>query len=268
MGAAERIEDRKRQVLQDLAELADQVAVGEVEAGTAQRLRGLYERELVEIGRALSAIDGPDASQHDAPEDDVAPLGSLRAVAVSGAVLLIVLTGLIVWAGGGLGSDSSDDDGASTAPTGAAGSINVDSMSIEELEQSLADFPDSAVVRLALADRYLVAGDQLVALEHYLVVASGDAAPEARSRAMARVGYLSYVTGQHESARETLLESISFDPGNTEAMLYLGYVFWEGLGDEAAAIPYFESVIADPSMPPEVVAAVSDLLAAARRGDG
>lgn len=265
--ARERLEDRRRQVVADLAELEDQVAGGEIEPPTAQRLREVYATELAEIEAALAETGDAPVPEEDEPEEPRPPRGFSPAVAVGAAALLGILTGLIIWAGTGSGPGSSASPDSSSTATVAAGAIDIAALSTEELESALASFPDSADVRLALADRYLSQGDRKAALEHYLVVAAGDASPQQKSRALARVGYLSYATGQYEAARDTLLESLSLNEDNTEAMLYLGYVLLNGLGDEAGAITYFERVVADPAMPPEVVEAVSGIIADARRGE-
>jgi len=99
-------------------------------------------------------------------------------------------------------------------------------------------------------------------------VSSGDGPPNARSRAFTRVGYLSYATSQYGAALDALTESLALDETNTEAMLYMGYVLINGFDDVQSAIPYFEAAIADPSMPREIVDAVSEILAGATRGDG
>ncbi len=266
--ARERLEYKRRQVARDMDELDGQVEDDQVESDTAERLRWVYEEELTDIDEALSTIVDPPVREVAHPEDSQPVRGfSFAQVARAGA-MLAVLTGLIIWAGTGSGTDPSGSEDSSPLATVEAGAIDIGSMSDAELEDALASFPESAVVRLALADRHLAQGDQQRALEHYLVVVTGEASPQDKSRALARVGYLSYATGQHKSARETLLESLYLDEDNTEAMLYLGYVLLNGFGDEAAAIPYFERVIADPSMPPEVVEAVSAVVANARGGQG
>ncbi len=264
----ERLEYRRGQVARDIEELEDQVESGQVESLTADRLRGVYGEELTEIDEALAAIGDVPVQEEETLEDTGRVRGfSFTAVVVAGT-LLTVLTGLIIWAGTASGPDPSATGDSSREVIMDAGEIDINAMSEADLEDALARFPDSTMVRLAVADRHLARGDKAGALGHYLVVAEGDALPHEKSRALARVGYLSYATGQHELAKGTLLESLSFNEDNTEAMLYLGYVLLNGFGDEAGAIPYFERVVADPSMPSEIVEAVAEILDDARRGKG
>ncbi len=252
----ERIEDRRSQVVTDLEELSGQVDAGELDSETADRLRHVYTAELAEIDSALAVV--ADTPTRDEESVEPTALRLSRPVAIGGAMLLGILTGIIILLG-----TRSTSDVAATPPEVAveAGAVDVASMSIEDLESSLASFPESVTARLALADRYLAAGQRTDALEHYLIVAAGEAQPADLSRALARIGYLSYVTGQYEAARGALLDSLLYDTDNTEAALYLGYVLLNGFNDMEAATVYFEQALADPTMPLEIAHAVSDILA-------
>ncbi len=270
----DRLEDRRRQVARDLAELEEQVAEGEVEAETAERLREVYSSELLEIDEALSLIPVSEPTEVVAVEATPSDGTGGRAVgfstraAVGAASLLAVITGLIVWAGGGFELPWSQAE-ASPAVTVPGGPIDIASMSAVELEAYLEQFPASVDVRLALADRHLAEGDTEGAIEHYAAVSDGDdATPLQRSRALARIGYLSYATGQLESARQTLMESLELNEDNTEAALYLGYVLLNAFDAPQAAIPYLEQALADPTMPPNIVEDIEAMLADARQATG
>ena len=272
--ARERLEERRNQVVRDLDELAEQVEDGQVEPETAERLRGVFAQELAEIENELADLpDLPDLAGLPVSEPDDGEVTesvrgfSLRGV-MSAALILAVLTALIVWAGSRPGTDEAGAEGSSSVVIVDGGEINIATMTTDELEDTLADFPASVAVRLALADRHLAEGDQQGALEHYLAVATGEASPKEKSRALARVGYLSYATGQYGPARESLLESLDLNRDNTEAMLYLGYVLLNGFDDAAGSIPYFEKVLADTGMPPEIIDAVNEKLAEARERQG
>ncbi len=261
----DRLVDRRTQVIMDMDELEDQVDDDLVEEAAAERLRGIYTRELAEIDEALAGlvetVDEPEILETAA--GDVRGF-SLRAV-LGAAGILVVITALIGWAATRPGPDVAETQVTSSDVIVQAGEIDINAMTTPELEDALLSFPESAAVRLILADRHLAEGDQQSALEHYLVVATGNASPNDRSRALARVGYLSYATGQYGPAKESLTQSLELNRNNTEAMLYLGYVLLNGFADPAAAIPYFEKVVADPLMPPEIVSDVLDKLAEARR---
>ena len=276
----DRLEDRRSQVTRDLAELEEQTAECEVETETAERLHDVYTAELLEIDEALSLIAAnepatPVADEAiEATDDSGSASQGWRAAgfstkaAVGAAALLAVITGLIILAGNGFGLPGSSDE-AAPGVTVPAGPLDIASMSTDELEAFLAQFPASVSVRLALGDRHLAAGDTMSAIEHYAAVADGDdATPLERSRALARIGYLSYATGQLESARQTLMESLELNENNTEAALYLGYVLLNGFDAPQAAIPYFEKALADPTMPPNIVEDLKQMLADARQAAG
>jgi tetratricopeptide (TPR) repeat protein len=262
----ERLEERQRQVVADLEELLEQVELGELEPETAEHLRNVYEEELAEIRDALGhVVDTPVVPK----QSNTRAVPKLSySVAIGGAVVLGILTGLIVLLASRSGSAEPTAETGSGA-TVAAGAIDVEGMSVQELEESLANFPESATVRLALADRYIAADELTTALEHYLIVSStGQATDQERGHALARIGYLSYATGQHQAARDTLLDSLNYDADNTEALLYLGYVYLNGFQDRDTAAGYFERALEDPRVPPDVVAEVNELLGNAVQGDG
>jgi len=268
--AKERLKERRKQVITDLDELGDQVEDGQVEPSTAERLRGVYAQELAEIDDALAGLVETPVHKTENPLATERVRGFSFRGLLGASLLLAGLTAIIVWAGSGSGSET-DTFGADTAfsnATSEAGVISIDTMTTEELEIILANFPDSATARLALADRYLSEGDRLGALDHYLTVSLGNSSSQDRSRALAGVGFLSYVTGQYEAASETLLQSLALNKDNTEAMLYLGNVLLSGFDDAAAAIPYFERVIADPLTPPHIVDAASEKLVDAQSRQG
>ena len=264
----ERLEERRDQVVRDLDELAEQVEDGQVQPETAERLREVFARELAEIDEELSGLTDAPVPEPDDPEVAEGVRGfSFRGV-VGAASILAVLTALIVWAGSGSVTDEADAEASSSVVMVDGGEINIATMTTDELEDALANFPASVDVRLALADRHLAEGDQQGALEHYIAVATGEGSRGQKSRALARVGYLSYATGQYGPARESLLESLDLNRDNTEAMLYLGYVLLNGFDDAAGSIPYFESVLTDPLMPSEIIDSVKEKLAEAREKQG
>ncbi len=275
-----RLVERRAQVARDLAELEEQAAEGEVEADAADRLRTVYREELDEIDAALADLGPEPQAMDDVPSEapgSVMPDGGSRdgsrrpgfstKAALIAAGALAVITGLIVWAGGGLSSDASGTQ-AGAAVTVPAGPIDIAAMSTDELEASLEAFPESAEVRIELADRHLEEGDQRSAFDHYLAVAESDAPPLLRSRALARVGYLAYASGQVGYARESLEEALSLNEDNTEAALYLGYVLLNALDEPEAAIPYLERALTDPAMPVDIVEDINEMLAEARAATG
>ncbi len=133
------LEERRRQVVRDLAELEEQAAEGEVETATAERLHDVYTAELLEIDEALTLIPAAEPTEpvtQDAGEAIDATgtsgtgsrsVGFSTKAAVGAAAMLAVITGLIVWAGGGFTLPGSQDE-AGPGVTIPAGPLDIAAM--------------------------------------------------------------------------------------------------------------------------------------------
>ena len=89
--------------------------------------------------------------------------------------------------------------------------------------------------------------------------------PADESRALARVGWMAYLTDIPESAEEYILASLRVDPANGEAVLYLGFITYYGLGDAEAAIPQLEAALELPNLSDHVVIQIEAALEEARQ---
>lgn len=246
------LEERRRHALRDLEELSEQAASGELDEATAEELRAGYQAELEAVEQALQ--DAKSASRPAGPPPE---RSSRRAMA--GALLLIgAFTVVILLAARALRPEEASQQ-PSDAPAAAG-----DATTLEQMEQVLAAHPEVNAMRLALADRYFEQGDYSSALNHYLVVASSEATPEEESRALGRIGWMAYITGQVEAAEQYLTASLDVEPGYVEGKLFLGLVRLYGLDDPAGAIPLLEDVVALPDLPPELRAEVEGALEEAR----
>lgn len=247
----QRLEERRSHGLRDLDELAGQVAAGEVDEGAADVLRAGYLAELGAIEQALQA-------------STPVPPGEERSSrrALMGALILIgAFTLMIVFASNALRQDSQP---AESADVGSAGPI--DNATLEQMEEVLAANPDLSAMRVALADVYFGQGEYLAALNHYVVLASTDLAPEVESEVLGRIGWMAYLTGQNEAAVGYLTSSLEVDPDHAEGKLFLGFVRLYGMKDPDGAIPLLEEVLEDPNAPPATRVEVEAALADARAG--
>lgn len=105
-------------------------------------------------------------------------------------------------------------------------------MSDAELEAVVAANPEVLDMRLALAHRYFDRRDYRKALEHYKPVLDREAHPEA----LAHVGWITYLTlGRADLAAQLLERSLERQPGDPEALWFLGTVQLDGLKDAKAA---------------------------------
>jgi len=259
--AADLLRERLDQVRVDLIELDGQIADGDIDPAAADRLRAVYEAEIARIEARLDGLDGGS---------EAAPVGEPVAVldekdARSGlkpATLILALALMLAVAISAMWPAGRQPGATAEAAATAAPATDLAAMTTEELEALVARSPDLPAAQLALADRYLGAGDGGAALDHYLAVAdSRSAAPAQRSQALARVGYLAYKAGRYGPAREYLTQSLALDGSNSEAKLYLGYVLFDGFDDPKDAAPYLEGVLADPALPATIAADVRAKLA-------
>jgi tetratricopeptide (TPR) repeat protein len=269
----DRLIDRRELAKRDLEELGEQVEAGEIDAETASRLRAGYEQELRKAEAALGDLPPSDAPQPAAPQPPPEPSTvvkrpesagrSPRRVVVGSAVLLVSLTLIIFFA-----ARDSEPEATGSMGAGAMGELTVDpgAVSNEDLEAVVAANPEITSMRMALADRYFEAEQYGASLEHYLFIADNAEDLREQSKALARVGWMAYITDQAEAAAEYMESSLEADPSNAEAILFQGFVTMYGLEDPAAAIPQLEAALALPNLSDNVIAQVNDALAEARGG--
>jgi len=257
------MEERRRHALRDLEELAEQVAAGELDGETAERLRAGYEAELAAVEQFAAdehVTDGepaaPGVESATAPAEGRSPQRTMvGAFVLIGALTVIILLAAQVF--------RSDPDPSPQTPSDVAA---IDGASAEEMESIVAAHPESVGMRLALADLYFEQGDYSSAIDHYLVVTNGELSLQEESRTLGRIGWMAYSTGQTESAVQFINNSLELNPDYYEGKLFLGLVSLYGLEDPAAAIPLLEEVNALPDLGDQLRAEVEAALAEARAG--
>lgn len=290
----ERLIEERRHVMADITGLAEQVSSEEVDQKTAGRLLARYSEELRGIEEQLEnlpipepagssepvpahpgdAPQPPDADQQMEGEPPVEDRRSLRRAITGSLALLAVITVAIVWIANAAFPDPEPAEPPAPGPLLSSeelGTIDPGQLvdaSIDELAEIVETHPESVTARLLLADRYLELGENQLALEHYLLVEAADPGAAEESRAAARIGYLAYMTGQLEAARDYIDRAVSLDPLNGEAKLFLGMVLLYGFDDAAAALPLLEDVAALPDLPDSVRAEVATALEDARSSPG
>ncbi len=244
------LDARLRHVRRDLEELPIQVDDGDLDEATATWLRHRYQADAAEIEALLSEEPTPRPVAPGIPADERlarepshrgASGGSHRALWIMVASI-VVLTVVIIAMARSSGPDAVE---TTQSPVGPLDVTGADSP-LGEMEAAVAADPTNNAMRLALAGMYFESGRLTWAMEHYLAVIDGDASPQEQSVALGRVGFLAYVTEQHDSAVSYLEQGIAADPENGENLLFMGVVQLYGIGDPEAAIPSFEAVLALP----------------------
>lgn len=251
----DRLTDRRNLVQQDIEELAEQIADGEVDEATGERLMAGYEQELAAVQTALAELPSrkppkaPKAAAKDRVTTDQGAPASGRSMSrvVIGAVL--VATAVVVAVFLVARNTTPDDPGG--GQTAGPGELTVDPNSVtnEELEAVVAANPDIPAMRLALANRYFLADQFPEALDHYLYIAGNNPTPADEAFALARIGWIAHATGLSESAEEYINQSLAIDPNQFEATLFRGFITLYGLDQPAEAIPQLEAALELPGLP-------------------
>lgn len=250
-----RLEEHRDLAQRDLLELEEQVELGEVDTARAEALRADYQREIDEAnGILLGGFDSAGSEPEGAP---IRREGQPRRYLVVTLLVMAVLTVAILMAGRAV----IPDGGGSTTEDFLAdpGSITND-----QLEEVVAANPEINAMRMALADRYFDARQFGAALDHYLFLAENKPAPSEESRALSRIGWMAYITGEPELADQYVRTGIDLDATNVEAKLFLGFVTLYGLGNPVEAIPLLEEIAALPDLPLNILTQVEDALAEAQ----
>ena len=243
-----RLRERIAQAERDLAEIDDQIADGEIDAATAKRLRSRYENERDEI---VAQLRGHGATE---PREVATGLVTPRRLA-GAAILAIAAAGLAIGV-----VQAVDDPGAEGVASDVAegGGVNLDNITNEQMEEVVAQNPDIAPMRLALADRYFADGDFSSALNHYMYVL--DTLDVQDPAALANVGWMTHLSGASEVGVTFVERILELQPDAGIAFWYLANIRFRGLGDVDGAIEPLNSLLAYDDLPAELRIAAEALL--------
>lgn len=259
---AARIADQIEQVDRDLAEVDDQVDAGELDEATADRLRSAYRSERAALEDQLSNIEAPADDASGEPSDTTPQTRSPgRAIAGTAivAIAAVVVAVVAVFSLQERTPAGESTDGVATAVLENGGGRDLSSVSLEEMEAVVTQNPDIPAMRLALADRYVEAGDYSSALGHYMIVLDQE---PGSATALARVGWLTFLSGEGDLAEPFIVRAIAIEPDFPQAYWYLANVRIE-TGNPQGAIEPLELLLAY-ELPPEVRSQAEALLAELR----
>ncbi len=239
-----RIADQIAQVDRDLAEVDEQVEMGELDEATADRLRSAYRTERSALEERLSTGADEVESDDAATEPAAAATRSKSRAIIGTAVVGVAVVAVAVVAVFSLqdrtpAAEVTDGVATDVLEGGAGAARDLSTVTPEEMEAVVAENPDIPAMRMALADRYLQVGDYSKALEHYMIVLDQD--PE-NSTALARVGWLTYLNGEAELAEPFLVKALEIEPDFPQAYWFLANVRIE-LGDTAGAVEPLQELL-------------------------
>ena len=250
--ATRRIEERIAQTDRDLAEIAVQIADGELDVATADRLRTKYENERREL---QAQLDGDDVTP---PSDDGGGLSGRRLLGIG--VVLVAAIGLVF----GLVRTNTTDQSAAEGVAEdviSGDAVNLDDISNEQMEAVVAQNPDVPGMRLALADRYFGEGDFSNALTHYMYVLDTLAVRD--PAALANVGWMTYLSGVPDTAESFVVQSLDLQPDGGIAFWYLANIRFYGLSDAAGAVEPLQRLLEYDNLPDELRTEAQRVLAEA-----
>jgi cytochrome c-type biogenesis protein CcmH len=239
------LEDARSAVARDLADLDIQEAAGELDSTAGARLRATYEAERDALAEAVIR---PPVNISGGRGRTVAG----AAVLIGGALALTVLVVLTV-------RERSPGDLVTGGIASDAQELDFSTISDEKLEETVAAFPDSIPIRMALAARYFNAGDFSPALDHYIEVLNRERHPEA----LANVGWMTFQSGDSDTALDFVEQSLAVTQELPLPYWYLANIRYYGFADPAGAVEPLETLLAF-QLPEEFRSIVTDLLAEVR----
>ena len=220
---------RRAMIEADIQDVGRQLAEEEIDAGTAGRLIERYRQELDSV-EALMAEGAPEQERTGRSGRRLA--GTLLLI---GAVIVVSVTAYL--------AIRPREGGFVTGNTETP--VDLSEVTNDQMEAVIAanpDVPGIGPMRLSLADRYFEAGEFSNALPHYLGALDGDLDRTRRARALARVGWMSFESGNAGVARSYLDEALTMDDRYAEAHLFVGLLLLAE-EDASGALEHLEPLL-------------------------
>ena len=256
------LEARRDQAVRDLLELDRQVQAGEIQPGTAARLRAVYEADLAEAIATLDAADEQPPAGPAAREADRAGRRRLAGGALVAAVVLAVAVllprAVVTRPPGGFVSGV---EAAQAQAQVAASAADSPAVTDAQLRAAVDANPDVVAMRLLLADRYFAEGRSDQALAQYTQVLKRQRDPAALSHA----GWLLAQAGRPQAGARLVEESLAARPDQPDALWFLANIRLFGLHDPKRAVDPLQRLLARPDLRGDARGQVERLLATARR---
>lgn len=235
----------------DIRDVRRQLAEEELDAATARRLIERYRQEL----------DSIEAGTEGVIREQAGPGRSGRRLAgtllLIGAVIAVSVTAYLAIRPreGGFVTGNMETP------------VDLSEVTNDQMEAVIAanpDVPEIAAMRLSLADRYFETGEFSSALPHYLGALDGVLDRTRRARALARVGWMTFESGNAGIARSYLDEALAVDDSYAEAHLFLGLLLLVE-EDATGALEHLEPLLDEEDLPEGIREAIEDRIAEARR---
>jgi tetratricopeptide (TPR) repeat protein len=251
--------DQKREQIEllheELADIDAQERVGDIDPGTAAKIRGRYEAELADLEASERAMDETSQDDYDSEADPVGKRLDGRALLGIG-IVAVALVVIGVFAVRSLNTPTVvGADGIVGDVVRGEGQVDLSTITNEEMEVVVGQNPDVVPMRLALARRYFEEGAFDKALDHYFVVLDSEQNPEA----LANVGWMTYLSGRPDIAASYVEVALERQPDFLAAQWFLGNIYTTlARYDEAETL--LVVVVAADDVPDDVRQSALDLI--------
>ena len=242
-----RLEEQRAQALTDLREVEVQVAAGEVDATVADKLRRHSQAAAADAMEALDRLEGVSPPKRTRRR---VLLGAGVFIVVAVVVTITLISAVEPRPEGGFAAEGVATDIPAETP------IDLSTITTEEMEQVVAASPEILPMRLALARRYVEAGEFGLALPHYLFVLDRETNPEA----LMYLGWMTYLSGEAATGVALLQQSLAILPGEPATEWFLANALYHGMGDTEGAAPHLRAVIESGQVPNEIIVEAQRLL--------
>lgn len=249
------LDSQVAQIRLDLEELDDQIADGEIDPETGNRLRATYLAELESLS-----------------EREPAPAARSRTrLLIGGAILVAGFATTIAV----LGSSVENADSGALQGIAASDDFDPEEYSDETMEAVIAANADDPQVagqlpymRFALAERYFERGEFQRAFAHYEAILAADPPADLFAGTMTRIAWITFVgNGEVDLSLQVIDRAIEASPGSTEALYVKGQILWCGAGDAVGATDLFQRVLDSEQLDDTTRGQVEDDLALASQGE-
>lgn len=238
----------------ELADLEDQVAAGELDRQTADSLADTYRAEI-EALRTTRDGGVPAEGDQAAEEAPRIPRRVSGRVLAGSAVIGVAIVVIGWFAVSNLQEDPTSGAEGVVGDVISGEGVDLSTISNEQMEQVVAENPDVVAMRLALARRYFNEGDFDMALDHYFEVLDREQNPEA----LANVGWMTYLSNHPDIALGYLEASLERNPDYLPAKWFIANVYVT-LGQPEDAVLQLLEVISSDETPEEVRDLATQLL--------
>lgn len=250
------VDDGLRQLLRQVRDLDDDLAVGKLTTAEHGRLRGVLEGQLAPLLREASAVPGETVQgPRRATSRRTRWLRRVAAVLALGTALAgagVLLRGAVeprtAQPGATTQAVAPADPSAAKAtpdPMSQPGALAMEptAADLAAVDRAVARVrmrPASVGAHLDLAHAYTGAGQPQLATVEYLAVTRLDRSNAEANTALALIAFTS---GNAQDAKELVDRALSRRPGYAEALYVRGLVQAMGLKNPAAARPDFEAYL-------------------------